>query len=67
MIVFTIITTSFGFGGLGVVYSCMIHTSDPNAIPSSFITKNFFIQIIVYAMLVFIVLYIILVPLTAWL
>lgn len=26
IIAFTIVLTSFGFGGLGVVFSCMVHT-----------------------------------------
>jgi len=67
ILLFTILSTTFGFGGLGIVYSCMVHHYDPTAIPSSFLTQNYFIQIIVYSMLVFIVMYILLVPLTSWL
>jgi hypothetical protein len=65
--VFTIVATAFGFGGLGAVYVCIVHTSNPLAIPSSFLTQNYFIQIIIYTMLVFIIMYILLVPLTTWL
>ncbi len=67
IIIFTVVSTAFGFGGLGVVYTCMINYEDPNAIPSSFLTKNAFIQAIVYIMLIFILLYLLLVPLTSWL
>lgn len=59
---FGIFTTAFGFGGLGVVYICMEHTLEPNVIPSSFLTQNYFIQIVVYAMLSFIALYALFVP-----
>lgn len=67
IILFPIILTSFGFGGLGIVYACMVHSYDSNAIPYTFLIENYFIQIIVYSMLVFVVLYVILVPLTVWL
>lgn len=67
IIFFTIITTSFGFGGLGIVYCCMVHQYDPLAIPSTFLIQNYFIQMVIYAMIVFIAMYCLLAPLTTWL
>jgi hypothetical protein len=67
MLVFTMIATSFGFGGMGVIYTCMVNYSDPIAVPSSFLTQNYFIQIMVYAMIVFLGMYVLFVPFTSWL
>lgn len=55
--------TGFSFGGLGFVYLCTINEANPILIPSSFLSSNTFIQIVVYMYLSFFGLYIILIPL----
>lgn len=62
MIFFGLIVTGFSFGGLGFAFLCTISQVHPLLIPSTFLSSNTFIQIIVYGYLSFFALYILLVP-----
>ena len=63
IIFFGLIVTGFSFGGLGFAFLCTISKVHPLLIPSTFLSSNTFIQIIVYSYLSFFGLYLILVPL----
>lgn len=62
MIFFGLIVTGFSFGGLGFAFLCTLSMVHPLLIPSTFLSSNTFIQVIVYGYLSFFALYIILVP-----
>lgn len=63
IVFFGLLVTGFSFGGLGFAFLCTISKDHPLLIPSSFLSSNTFIQIIVYGYLSFFGLYLILVPL----
>ncbi len=63
MVFFGLVVTGFSFGGLGFAFLCTISEVNTLLIPSSFLSSNTFIQIIVYSYLSFFILYILLVPL----
>lgn len=62
IVFFGLIVTGFSFGGLGFAFLCTISKQHQLLIPSSFLSSNTFIQVIVYGYLSFFALYLILVP-----
>ena len=63
IIFFGLLVSGLGFGGLGIIYICILNNDYTLSLNLSFATNETFIQIIVYTYLSFIILYLIMVPL----